>query len=176
MQRRAFSLLAVAALFFGITAAAPASFGPPWISIEYPPSPYDQTTRNAFLLVHTFHHGTPTVTPLTGKAEGIVGGERKSVTLRFTGTSRTGVYALAKQWQDNGTWVLFLTASQGPNDGVTAVVELGADGRVASVRVPTNRRGSHDLPAEVSAKERDRILQARVAMNEAAKGSVASRP
>src|SRR5687768_2174658 len=29
-----------------------ARFGPPWISIEYPPSPYDRVTREALLLVN----------------------------------------------------------------------------------------------------------------------------
>ena len=33
-----------------VMAMAPARVGPPWISIEYPPSPFDATTRDAFLL------------------------------------------------------------------------------------------------------------------------------
>jgi hypothetical protein len=148
--------------------------GPPWISIEYPPSPYDASTRDAYLLVHTFHHGTPMVAPVTGTAEGIVSGERRSVSLKFGGTSRTGVYALKKQWASEGTWVLFITASQGPNDDVTAVVELGTSGQVASVRVPTERRGSWDIPADVSRSDRENILRARFAMNTGERPAVAA--
>jgi hypothetical protein len=165
MIRRTLSLAALTLMAISISAAAPLSMGPPWISIEYPPSPYDASTRDAFLLVHTFHHGTAIVAPVTGTAEGIVAGERRSVTLKLGGTSRTGVYALKKQWPSEGTWVLFITASQGPNDDVTAVVELGTSGHVASVRVPTERRGSWDIPADVSRSDRESILRARLAMN-----------
>jgi hypothetical protein len=175
MMRRSLSLAAVAVLTLTIAAAVPATLGPPWISIEYPPSPYDATTREAFLLVHTFHHGTPIVAPVTGKAEGIVSGERRTVSLKFGGTSRTGVYALNKQWPSQGTWVLFITASQGPNDDVTAVVELGASGQVASIRVPTERRGSWDIPSDVSASERESIVRARLAANSGEKAAVAAR-
>jgi hypothetical protein len=174
MMRSSLSLAALAVLTLTISAAVPATLGPPWISIEYPPSPYDATTREAFLLVHTFHHGTPIVAPVTGKAEGIVSGERRSVSLKFGGTSRTGVYALNKQWPSQGTWVLFITASQGPNDDVTAVVELGASGQVASIRVPTERRGSWNIPSDVSASERESIVRARLAANGGEKAAVAA--
>jgi hypothetical protein len=175
MLRRSLSLAALALLTLTMGAVAPESLGPPWISIEYPPSPYDATTRDAFLLVHTFHHGTPIVAPITGKAEGMVSGKRQSVSLKFDRTSRTGVYALNKQWSSNGSWVLFITANQGPDDDVTAVVELAADGQVVAVRVPTERRGSWKVPADVSSADRESILRARVAANTGEKGTVAAR-
>jgi hypothetical protein len=175
MMRRSLALASLVLATLTIAAAAPAPLGPPWISIEYPPSPYDQTTRDAFLLVHTFHHGTPIVAPITGKAEGIVSGQRRSVSLKFERTSRTGVYALDKQWSSDGAWVLFITASQSADDDVTAIVELGTNGQVASVRVPTERRGSWDIPADVSAVERESIVKARFAANGGEKGAVASK-
>ena len=176
MMRRPLSFAALAVLTLTMAAAAPAPLGPPWISIEYPPSPYDASTRDAFLLVHTYHHGTPIVAPVTGKAEGIVAGERRTVALKFGGTSRTGVFALNKQWPSEGTWVLFITANQGPNDDVTAVVELAANGQVAAVRVPTEARGSWTVPSDVSAAERESIVRTRVAMNGGEKGAVARAP
>jgi hypothetical protein len=175
MLRRSLGLASLALLTLTIAAAAPAPLGPPWISIEYPPSPYDATTRDAFLLVHTFHHGTPIVAPVTGKAEGMIDGQRRSVSLKFDGTSRTGVYALNKQWSSDGTWVLFITASQGPDDDVTAVVELAADGQVVAVRVPTERRGSWKVPTDINTAERESILRARLAANNGGKGAVAAR-
>lgn len=175
MMHRTFRFAAIALATLTVAAAAPSSLGPPWISIEYPPSPYDASTRDAYLLVHTFHHGTPIGAPVTGKAEGIVAGERRSVSLKFGGTSRTGVYSLNKQWPSEGAWVLFITANQGPNDDVTAVVELAADGQVASVRVPTEQKGSWKIPSDVSAAERESILRARVAVNGGGKGAVAVR-
>ena len=98
---------------------APAPVGPPWISIEYPVNPYDQTTRDAFLVVHAFHHGTPMAFPVSGTAEGIVNGQRRTITLDFGTTSRTGAYALKKQWPDQGTWTLVIGVMQGPEDRVT---------------------------------------------------------
>jgi hypothetical protein len=174
MMHRTLSLAALAVLTLTIAAAAPAPLGPPWISIEYPPSPYDASTRDAFLLVHTFHHGTPIMAPVSGKAEGIVAGERRSVPLKFAGTSRTGVFALNKQWASDGTWVLFITANQGPDDDVTAVVELAADGQVAAVRVPTERRGSWMVPSDVSSADRERIVKARLVANNGEKAAVAA--
>jgi|SRR5687768_17448861 len=176
MMHRFLGLAALALATLTVAAAAPAPLGPPWISIEYPPSPYDASTRDAYLLVHTFHHGTPIGAPVTGKAEGIVAGERRSVALKFGGTSRTGVYALNKQWSSEGTWVLFITANQGPNDDVTAVVELAANGQVAAVRVPTEQKGSWKIPSDVSDAERESILKSRMAVNGADRGAVARAP
>ena len=93
--------IAIAACAIALAAAAP-SFGPPWISIETPPNPYDAASRGAFLVVHTFHHGDLVASGVTGTAEGIVAGSRRSVPLAFDTTSRKGSYALRKQWPSDG--------------------------------------------------------------------------
>ena len=143
--------------------AAPALAGPPWISIELPANPYDQATRGAFLLVHAFHHGQPVGYLLTGTAEGIVNGERRSIKLEFSETTRDGVYALKRMWPTEGVWTLVIKANQGPDDAATAVIELGAQGEVASIRVPVMQRGQWTVPAPVSLGEIDAALKARAA-------------
>ncbi len=143
--------------------AAPALAGPPWISIELPANPYDQATRGAFLLVHAFHHGQPVGYLLTGTAEGIVNGERRSIKLEFSETTRDGVYALKRMWPSDGVWTLVIKANQGPDDAATAVIELGAQGEVASIRVPVMQRGQWTVPAPVSLGEIDAALKARAA-------------
>ncbi|MGH7568016.1 MAG: hypothetical protein ACREL9_03450 [Gemmatimonadales bacterium] len=153
----------VAALI-SLLGAAPALAGPPWISIEYPVNPYDASMRGAFLLVHAFHHGTPRQFPIEGTAEGIVNGERRSVKLEFTATSRAGVYALKQLWPAEGTWTLVIRASQAPNDAATAVVELAADGQIASVRVPTRREGGWTVPAAVSLGDIEAGLRTRAGL------------
>jgi hypothetical protein len=135
--------------------------GPPWISIEYPVNPYDASMRGAFLLVHAFHHGAPVGFPIDGTAEGIVNGERRTVRLQFSETSRPGVYALKQMWSSQGVWTLVIRATQGHDDAATAVVELAADGQVASVKVPTARRGEWIVPAAVSMADIDAALRAR---------------
>ena len=137
--------------------------GPPWISIELPVNPYDKSTRDAFLLVHSFHHGTAMGFIVTGTAEGMVNGERRSLKLDFAGTSREGVYALKRTWPKEGTWTLVIQANQGPGDAATAVVELGPDGDVATIRVPTMQRGEWTVPAPVSLGDVDAALRARAA-------------
>ena len=143
-------------------ATAAVLVGPPWISVELPANPFDRASRGAFLLVHAFHHGVQTALPVTGRAEGIVNGQRRTIPLRLAATSRPGVYALHDQWGAEGTWTLVLTARQGPGefDGATALVELSPGGRVA-VRVPTARHREGDFPRAVTAEEIDRELRAR---------------
>ena len=142
--------------------ARDASAGPPWISIETPVNPYDATTRGAYLLVHAFHHGDPTAYPVSGTAEGIVNGQRKSITLAFTPTSRPGAYALRNQWGGVGVWTLVITVKQQENDFAQALVEVGTDGAVSRVQVPT-RVGERNIPfpSVASAQEVDTALRER---------------
>jgi len=146
---------------FAATEPSPAPVGPPWISIEYPVNPYDQTTRDAFLVVHAFHHGTPMGFPVNGTAEGLVNGQRRSVKLEFQQTSRTGEYALRKQWPDQGTWTLVIGVMQGEEDRVTAIVDLSSDGQVARVNVPTRKQNGYTVPAKVAMEDVDAGLRAR---------------
>lgn len=157
-----FKPLALAALA-GTTAFT--AFGPPWISIETPANPYDSASRGAFLLVHAFHHGTPVSFPVSGTAEGILKGERRTISLALKPTSRPGVYALHQQWPRDGVWTLVLSVTQGEGEGntVSAVVELGTNGQVASVDVPTTMKGQWRVPVPVSMASVDAGLRARAA-------------
>lgn len=158
-------VLGALAAALGFPLAAPTSTsvaaGPPWISIEHPVNPYDPATRGAFLMVNAFHHGTPVGIPVSGTAEGLVDGQRRSVKLEFGRTSRTGVYALRQQWPGQGLWTLVISVSQGEDDAATAVVDLGVDGSVAKVAVPTRQQGEWTLPAKVALADVDASLRAR---------------
>ena len=146
--------LALAALAIA-TIARPAHAGPPWISIEMPANPLDPTSRGALLLVHAFHHGTPMMFPVSGTAEGVVDGQRRSVKLEFTQTSRTGVYALRYEPPREGSWILVIRVTQGPNDAATALVRI-RDGAVTGVSVPA----AGGRPAQVSARDVEDALRA----------------
>src|SRR5213079_2820471 len=112
-----------------VFAALTLAKGPPWISIELPVNPYDQSQRGAFLLVHSFHHGTAIGYIVTGTAEGIVNGERRTVKLEFAETGREGVHALRQNWPKEGTWTLVIKANQGLVVAATAVFDLGLTAR-----------------------------------------------
>jgi hypothetical protein len=160
-------LLALSSL---LAVTAFSALGPPWISIEYPANPYDSASRGAFMLVHAFHHGTPVSFPVSGTAEGIVSGARRTISLEFKNTARPGVYALQKQWPSEGTWTLVVGVTQGEGEynTVKAVVELGANGQVASVNVPTKMAGIHRVPDKVNMADVEASLRTRA-------GRVASR-
>src|SRR3989441_6463997 len=161
MQTRIRSLALTALAAAALVTPAFGLKGPPWISIELPVNPYDRSMQGAFLLVHAFHHGTAMGYIVSGTAEGIVGGERRSLKLEFAETSREGVHALKRTWPTEGTWTLVIKANQGPDDAATAVVDLGPAGDVAAIRVPTVQRGSWTVPAPVSLSEIDAALRAR---------------
>jgi hypothetical protein len=161
LLRRAAVITAVAASSFALAAAAPV-FGPPWISIETPPNPFDATSRGAFRVVHTYHHGDVVASGVTGSAEGIVSGARRTISLVFDTTTRRGTYALRKQWPTEGTWMLVINTG-GRAQGVTALVDISAQGEVAGVRVPTRRSDGWDLPQQVTARDIDEALETRAA-------------
>jgi hypothetical protein len=149
-----------------------AMFGPPWISIETPVNPYDASTRGAFLIVHTFHHGSQLDAPVSGTAEGMVNGARRTIPLELTRTSRAGAYALRRQWGDGGVWTLDIVAKQHEDDVAQALVEIGPNGDVTRVEVPVRydaRNGNMPLPRRISAQEIDSALRLR------ARGGVASK-
>src|SRR6266481_4983027 len=89
--------------------------------------------------------------------------ERRSLKLNFAATAREGVYALKRTWPTEGTWTLVIKANHGPEDAATAVVELGPDGDVAAIRVPTMQHGEWTVPAPVSLGDIDAALRARAA-------------
>lgn len=157
LRRLAFVATAAVAI-----AGATHAFGPPWISIETPPNPYDATSRGAFLVVHTFHHGNIVASGVTGTAEGVVAGARRSIRLAFDTTSRRGSYALRKQWPSDGIWMLVINTG-GQAQGVTALVDIGPQGDAGNVRVPTYRRDGWDLPQQVTARDIDAALEGRAA-------------
>jgi len=78
--------------------------------------------RNEALIVKTFGCHVPSDAKLTGTAEGIVNGERKTVNLQFKHNQK-GVFTIAKQWTDEGVWVVTI---RGKYNGMTsnAIVEI----------------------------------------------------
>jgi hypothetical protein len=156
LARRRAGLLAIALV--------PAiSFGPPWLSIEVPPNPFDAASRGAVLVVHTYHHGLEMDAKLSGSAEGLVQGTRRSLPLRFESTTHTGTYALHKQWPNEGTWMLLITTT-GEHGTVTAMVDLDPAGSVSAVRVPTVRERGMEMPRAVTTQEVEAALRKTVAL------------
>lgn len=145
--------LAAVALFL---VAAPAHAGPPWVSIELPANPLNASTRDAFLLVHSYHHGDIAQYPLSGAAIGMVDGKRRTIPLTFERTSLPGVSAVRRTWPAEGRWVLRITLAG--DDGPTALVSI-ADGEVRLVDVPTTKRDGYTMGRKVTDADVDHALR-----------------
>jgi hypothetical protein len=149
-------LIALALILASATVTSAAALKwPPWLSVEAPVNPFDPDARGAVLLVHAaVREGRTTVADLSGSAEGLVRGVRRSVAIRFEPTSRPDVYAVRRQWPSDGTWLLRITLLR----NTTALVTLDGAGNVASTRVPTRTSSGMTLPRQVSAAEVDSAL------------------
>lgn len=153
---------AAATLLLILFAAAPAFAGPPWIAVEYPANPFTAATRGALLLIRTYHHGDAVNYPLSGTAEGLVDGKRRSIPLEFTPTGITGEYALRFARPSTGVWVLVASLGTG-KERIGALIGLDSAGRVASVEVPTHMQDRWVIPEAVSPAAVEAALQARTA-------------
>lgn len=152
------SLLATASVF----AATPAFAGPPWLSIELPANPYDRATRDALFVIHTYHHGTVVGLPVQVTAEGLVDGARRSIALSTRPTSRQGEYAVFGDIPHEGVWLIAATGMQG-SEPITTIVDLGSDGSVTGVRIPTHHQDGWVIPSRVSADDITAMLKKRAA-------------
>ena len=155
---RLITRIGVAALVI-VTAAFsfPAAKWPPWISIESPVNPFDPATRGAAMLVHAhFREGPSTLADLSGSAEGMLGGKRRSIPLKFEATPMPDVYALRRQWPTGGAWVLRINLRT-----TTAIVALDGTGAVSAVQIPTHLAADGSrVPRAVSSHDVDSTLMA----------------
>lgn len=136
-------------------ASAEAFKWPPWLSIEWPINPFDRSVPGALFYVHAaMHSGPPAMRDLSGAAEGMVNGQRRTVPLRFDATSTPGVFAVRAQWPTEGAWLVRITLA----GSTTALVSLDGQGNVASVRVPTRVVDNQTLPRQVAEREIDSTL------------------
>ena len=154
--KRALALVTVSLVAAGVAVA-----GPPWIAIEYPVNPHDPATRDAFMTVRTYHHGDLVGYELTGTAEGLVNGQRRSARLDIRRLPQTGSYAVRWRKPADGTWVLVVSSTREGNHMATAVVTVDNTGRVARVSVPSRsiEGGKWQVPRAVAAAEVNAILR-----------------
>jgi len=146
--------------------SGPTAYGPPWMSVEMPANPLDPATREAAFVVRTYRHSRPEATPLTGTAEGVVDGERRSVSLTFRPTGQPGVFAVDQSWSETGTWVLAISTSERVHmliemgsGGVTRTSYYGkpaADLALRSVRIVTGQLSEAHIDQSLAALAMDR--------------------
>ena len=91
----------------------------------------------------------PAKAQITGTAEGIVDGARRSVPLRIVRGATAGSFAVSHDWPSQGAWVVNLTGHCG-NSTASAVVPFGPNGFL--------REGSKFFPRAATAAEVESIL------------------
>lgn len=154
-SRRVLVLSSLSVLAAATPSTAALRKSPAWLSIEAPVSPYDRNTRGAAFLIHAkLVTGDARLGDLSGSAEGLVNGTRRTVPIHFEALPASGTFAVRKQWPSEGTWLVRITLHE-----TTALVMLDAAGNVTSSRVPTVDRGDLPLPRPVPAAEIDSILR-----------------
>ena len=149
-----FTTLVVSLLALTVAARPAHAKWPPWLSIEAPVNPFDRSLRGVVCLVHgATHEGPPDISALSGTAEGLVGGVRRSIPLELDATSNPGVFAVRKQWPSDGAWVLRISLFS-----TTAIVVLDRNDNVSSVRIPTMLAEGRQIPRAVMARDIDSTL------------------
>jgi hypothetical protein len=135
--------------------------GPPWIAIEYPVNPHDPNTRGAFCTVRTYHHGDLMSFEISGTAEGLVNGKRQSVRLDIRRLPQAGMYAVRWQKPAQGEWALVISTARDGHYMASALIDVDARGRVASVSVPSDpiEGGRWQVPRKVAAAEVETLLK-----------------
>jgi len=105
--------------------------------------------KSAALVVRPENCAEPDKTTITGVAEGIVNGARRSVQLHLTALP-AGVHAISQEWPFEGIWVVNLTGScLGATAG--AIVPIGPRGFI--------RESSKFYPRPATAAEVEAVLK-----------------
>jgi hypothetical protein len=84
------------------------------------------------LVVRTFNCGTPASLSLEGSAEGLVGGQRRTIPLEVTRAAEAGVFNVTRQWPSEGQWALVFTVAGGHPVSTLVRLEPGDVVRIAS--------------------------------------------
>lgn len=148
---------AVETALFSTALAAAAVACPPSLTVAPPARGAAGGARGAFVVIHAIQGCHPGALTVSGTAEGLVGGERRSVTLSLE-PGPADVFLVSRQWPSEGVWVLRLTVSQS-GDHATALVGIGPSGRITSIRQPT-RRGTSRPVADADIEAMLRTLAA----------------
>jgi hypothetical protein len=132
-----------AALVFAPALACAQSFS---FEIGPPIAAQDYAVKSAAFVFRATGCSDPSKVEVSGTAEGLVGTDRRSVTLQIKPAAKPGVYAIYKQWE-RGNWVVVLRGACG-GEQAGAIIPVGSRGFVRDAskfyaRAPT--------PAEIDA-------------------------
>lgn len=122
MRKTILSLVVAAIATAGYLAA-----GGFWLELGNPEASAEARKANAVVTVRAVGCHDPAAAQVTAVAIGTVNGRRRTMPLELTKLSAPGMYAIARQWPEEGKWVIRL---EGRNAGMftNALVAAGPDG------------------------------------------------
>jgi len=99
------------------------------------------------IVVRTYRCGTPAGLALRATAEGIVGGQRRTMKLEVTRAAEPGVFDVARQWPAEGRWALVFTVAGGHAVSALVTLEPGPEIRIASQKSTYERPSAERIAA-----------------------------
>lgn len=120
-------------------------------NIGNPVASQDFAVKTAAFVFRTEGCSDPAKSQISGTAEGIVRGARRSLALKVLATSKPGVYAVEQNWPAEGAWVVNLKGSC-DNANAGALVPIGPRGFI--------RESSKFFPRPATDKEIETSLKA----------------
>jgi hypothetical protein len=131
------------AAIVGLAGAHGALAGGFFLTIGSPVAANVPHVKSAVLVVRPDGCHEPAKAQITGTAEGIVNGVRRSVPLKLAPLPTPGVYAVFREWPAEGAWVVNLT---GKYLGATtsAIVPIGPKGFMRESSKFVQRSASED--------------------------------
>lgn len=94
------------------------------LQIGKPSANPEAQAKHAVLVVRGFACAEQEKTTVTGSAEGVVNGTRRSVALKLIPLSDRSTYAVTDQWPSEGKWVLAFTMTNPRFGQQSAIVRL----------------------------------------------------
>lgn len=91
-------------------AAIPALGGGFYLNVDAASKSTDVKAKGAFLLARLSGCHEAEKGVLTASAEGVVDGKRRTISLKVVKLDAAGTFAIARQWPEDGIWVVVLTA------------------------------------------------------------------
>jgi hypothetical protein len=119
--------LRLAVAVFAVTAPAhPAGFT---FSVGNAVASQDFRYKTAAFVFRTEGCADPAKAQISGTAEGMVNGARRSMVLKVMATSKPGVYAVEQNWPPQGAWVVSLRGTCA-EESAGAIVPFGPRGMI----------------------------------------------
>lgn len=125
-----------------------------WLELGTPSASAEAQAAKAFLTVKAVGCHQPERAEVTGEAIGVRNGKRETIPLKISRMSTPGMFAVTRQWPEQGNWTLRFVARQLEVGAVTGMlVKAGPDG--------VDRASAKFMPREPNAADLDELIAKR---------------